>query len=43
MLCLSPYATLKLVDGLGSNFDKKVNEWRDILLQKLEATINIEV
>ena len=41
MLCLSPYATTKLIKLLGDAHDEKVCEWRDNLLQQLNLEVHI--
>ena len=41
MLCLSPFATLKLVDALGTDFDEKVIDWRSTLLMELKGTVEV--
>ena len=39
MLCLTPVATLNLLDSLGSDFDAPVCEWRDSLLPRVECIL----
>ena len=42
-LCLSPYATLKLLDSLGDGHDEKLFEWRDSLVRRIEVLMMDQV
>lgn len=43
MVCMSPRATLNLLDGLGTDHDEPVCEWRDGLLVRTHDTADSQV
>ena len=42
-LCLSPFATLKLLDSLGEGHDEKICEWQASLVGRIEASMKEQV
>ena len=43
MICLSPSATIRLLDSLGADYDDPVTEWRDALVPRVEQTLQLKV
>ncbi len=43
MICLSPSATIRLLDSLGADHDEPVMEWKDALLPRVEQIVQLKV